>query len=479
MRWFQAAVLIVTAAHFVNLLPTSLNFERFAFGDCGWPLTVDALLDRGLTPTADFAYFYGLLTLLVDRAAFTVFGRTPETVVGLYGVCALVIALGAARTMRTAKLRPLPALFLVACSALLTIPRGFPSPAHALEAALLMTAVTEHAAGRPGRALVPVVVAVFVKPSLGYVYGLILVGLILSGWPGGAARWKRLLPAAGMGLALLAALVAAFGRGPVVRTQIPVGGMTVYSDGGVGFFFGAGRLFWLPEEPTATYYLGGVPGIWLLSSVVLLVSAVRVLPRFREPAANVTIACAALHLAFVVLLFGNRWSWIYYPYLLFVGTAIGLNQWPPLAGGWLAAGLTVAAGFGQAGWLWYGDAKAWAETRPSPETAGLYATPDGAAAWGEVRELGKTGRVLVLTPMGCPQLLAPELDGPTWWCLIRSIMTPAERERVLKQVAAAEWIVSPNWHDNELMRWPELADALRPFQPERETSLYQLYRRRR
>ncbi len=481
MKWLQAAVLVVAAAHFVNLWPTTLSFARFAFGDCGWPLSVDLLLDEGQTPVTDFAYFYGLFTLLVDRAAFAIFGRTPETVVGLYGVCALAVAIGAMRVMATAKLRPLPALYLVACAALIAIPRGFPSPAHALEAALLMNAIADHAAGRLSRALVLVVIAVFVKPSLGYVYGLILLALILSGWPGGESRWRRLLPATGIGVAMLVALIAVFGWNAVVHTQIPVGGMKVYGDGGVGFFFGAGRLFWLPEKPYFRYYWESVAGIWLSSSVVLLGSAIWLLRRFREPAANVVLTCTVLHLVFVCLLFGNQWSWIYYSYILFVGTAVSLNTMPCWPRNLLAIALIVHAILGQAKWLWISDASEWSKMQRSPETAGLYAAPEDAAEWAELRELGKSARVLVLTPMGCSHLLAPELDGQRWWCLIRKIMTPAEQEQVRRQITAAEWIVSPSWHDNDILRWTEFAEVVRPFDPEhpvRETRFYRLYHRR-
>jgi hypothetical protein len=481
MKWLQAAVLIVAAAHFVNLLPTSLGFERFAFGDSGWSLTVDSLLDEGQTPTTDFAYFYGLLTLLIDRAAFALFGRTPETVVELYGICALAIAIGAARTMAALQLRLLPALYLVACAALLAIPRGFPSPAHALEAALLMSAIADHASGWPGRALMLVVVAVFVKPALGYVYGLILLALILSGWPGEASRWRRLLPAAGVGAVLLVALVEVFGWGPVLSTQLPFTAMKAYSETSVGFFFGVGQLFWLPEYPSPWYYFTGVPGVWLASSLVLLASALRFLPRYREPAASITLTCAVLHLVFVTELFGNQWSWIYYPYVLFVGTAVGLMAWPPRIRGLLSIGLIALAILGQQRWLWRGDANAWSDTQRMPETAGLFARPDEAAAWGELRELGKTSSVVVLSSMGCPHLLAPELDGPRWWCLMRPIATPAEMDRVHRRIAAAEWIVAPDWHDNDLMRWPEFAAELQPFDPThpvRETPFYKLYHRR-
>jgi hypothetical protein len=120
-------------------------------------------------------------------------------------------------------------------------------------------------------------------------------------------------------------------------------------------------------------------------------------------------------------------------------------------------------------------------THRTQETAGLYASASEAAEWAELRQLGKSERVLVLSMMGCSHQLAPEIDCPRSWCLNRHIMTPAERDSVCRQIEAAEWIVSPGWNDNELMRWPEFADALRPFDPDRpvrETPFCKLYRRR-
>ena len=478
MKWLQAAVLLVAAAHFVNLLPVTLNFDRFAFGDCGWPLAVDALMtDDGLKPVTDFGYFYGLLTLVVDRAAFAVFGRTPGTVVGLYGVCALGIAVGAVRIMASANLRLLPSLYLVVCAALITIPRGFPSPAHALEAALLMCALADHAAGRLGRALALVVVAVFVKPSLGYVYGLILLVLILTGWPGGASRWKRLLPALGVGVLLASGLSILYGWKPLLDTQLPFVAMEAYRDAGFGFFRGTGQGFWLPEEPTFEYYRDSIPGLWLASSVVLLVSAIRLLPRFREPTASLVLIFAVLHFTFVCLLFGNRWSWIYYPYLLFVGTAVALNTWPRLIRVPLTAALVVVAILGQAEEQ-YGNYDAWSGSQPSSATGGLFAPPSEAVEWNALRVLATKTKVLVLTRMGCPHILAPELDGPRWWCLIRRTMSDDEKRRALEQIAAAEVVISPDWHDNDLWNWSEFKPQQEHFELERETPFFKQYRRR-
>jgi hypothetical protein len=483
MKWSQAAVVLVTAVHFANTLPTNLSFSRFAFGDNGWPLTTQAMWGEGDWPVRDFGYFYGLLTLVVNHAWFAVFGRTPEAVVALYGVCGLATAIGVVRVMAAVNLRGLAAAYLVAVAVFVVMPRGFPSPAHALEAALLTHALACHAAGRPGRALTLVTVAVFVKPSLGYVYGLILLALVVSGWPGGQSRWRRLIPAAATGTFLTAVLAAGFGWQAVLDTQVPLTGMRAYRDAGFGFFNGSGKLFWQPALVEVGYYVYSVVGVWLASSVVLVACAIRLLPRAREPAANVVLTCAALHLVFVFWLFGNQFSWIYYPFLLFVGTAVGLGEWRAWPVRAVAVALTVLALAGQYYWVWRGELKTWSRMERRPETAGLYATRAEAEAWAELCELAKAHRVFVLTRMGCPHLLVPEgvtVGAPRSWCLIQSTATKDEMDHVLKGIAAAEYVVSVNWHDNDLMKWESLKEVLEPFKqtpPERQTPLYVLYRR--
>jgi hypothetical protein len=475
MNWRTAAVILVAAAHFINLLPTLLNFNRFAFGDNGWPLTVDSLIhDQNLTPAIDFAYFYGLLTLLVDRLSFAVFGRSPETVAGIYAVCAFAVALGAARIMNALQFRLMPALFVIVCSPIIAIPREFPSPAHALEAAFLMSALAEHAKGRLDRSLIFTVFAVLAKPSLGYVYGLILVVLVVAGWPGGASRWRRLIPAAGVAAGMMLVLGGLYGWQPLVHTLAPIDGLTAYSGADAGFLFGAGRLFWLPVNAPLHYQLG-IPLIWLSSTLVLFLAVVRLPP--RQCGANFVIVCAVLHAVFVFALFGNQWSWIYYSYVLFVGTAAALNEFP--RSDKLAIALVIAAIVGQLNWVWIGDAAKWFETQRHEETAGLYASNEEAREWQQVR---RKKNILVLTRMGCPQLLAPEVRGPQWWCLIEGIQKDGEKARAVRLISEADWIASPVWHDNDLIGWNSLAAALAPFEPDPESEQFRfirVYRRKR
>jgi len=464
MKVFPAALLIVAAAHFFNMLANSRLFARFAFGDNGWPLVVDGLLDDGLNPVTDFGYFYGLLTLVVDRAFFAVFGRTPDATIGFYGVCALAVAIGMARAMIAVKMKPLPALFFVSTAALGTIPRGFPSTAHALEAALLMTAIAEQVSGRSHRSLALVVLAVFCKPSLGYVYGAVLLALLLRE----SDRWKKLAPAAILGAILVLGLALRFGWEALLRTQLPFDAMRAYRNEGYGFLFGTGRLFWLPEKPDFDYYFGGVVGTWLIASAVLLISALRSRRRWREPIPGTILTCAVLHFTFVFVLFGNQFTYIYYTYVLFAGCAIGLNGWPRRLRGIVAVGLYVACVCGQSEWLWNRDCWTRNNTGRWTETAGLNAPVDLAREWGEVRRIaekypGDRRKALVVTRMGCPQFLAPELDGPHWWCLIEGFTDETELERARDQIRAAEWIISPDWHDNNLMKWKSFEDVLRPF----------------
>ena len=469
MKWFQGAVVLVAAAHFFNMLANSRLFEKFAYGDNGWPLTVDSLLDQGLNPVTDFGYFYGLLTLLVDRAVFAIFGRKPDVLIGLYGVCALVVAIGLARLVRSANLRFFPALFLVSCAGLSAIARGFPSPAHAIEAALLMTALAEHAAGRLHRALLLTVLAVFFKPSLGYVYGLLLVGLILRE----PDRWKKLLPAAITGGIVFLLLSVCFGIEAVIRTQIPLEAMKAYANEGFGFIKGSGRDFWLPPQSKRNfdYYFGGVAGTWLIASALLLASAIGLIRRYREPVAGMVVSCAVLHFTFVLALFGNQFTWIYYTYILFAGCAVGLNLWPRRwLGNLIAFALTVACVAGQSEWLWGRDRWTRNNTVATAETEFLPAPANIQLEWAEVRRIAnrypeEPYKVLVLTRMGGPQFIAPELDGPHWWCLIEGFTSESELDRARDQIRAAEWIASPNWHDNDLMKWPAFANELAKFEP--------------
>ena len=191
------------------------------------------------------------------------------------------------------------------------------------------------------------------------------------------------------------------------------------------------------------------------------------------------IACAALHGTFVFLLFGNQWSWIYYSNVLFVGTAVALNGLPRRLGGMLESSSRSPLSWPRLTGSGEATRGLWIFTQRHVDTAGLYAAPDEAAAWGQVRELGQQnpGRVFVLTRMGCPHLLAREAGRPAFVVPHSSHCTARRDEPYPRTNPSAEWIVSPAWHDNDLMTWPELTEVLKPFREEGSTPFFKMYRR--
>ena len=177
-------------------LPLSLGFLEFATADQGANLTTQSLLDRGLVPTVDFGYQYGLLPLLIGRSWFALLGRTPQAYAAAMLIVDLLIAWGLARC--AAALRAGPAgIALIVCTMIGTTLGSYINLAHACEATLICHALADHAGGRRSRALALLTACLFIKPVMAYVYGFLLVLLIvrdgsvrglLRGGPGGGGR---------------------------------------------------------------------------------------------------------------------------------------------------------------------------------------------------------------------------------------------------------------------------------------------------
>ncbi len=485
MKTTWAAILLMAAFNFFAMLPNVLEFGRFAFGDSGWALTVDAMLADGKVPTKDFAYFYGLFTLFVDRAWLAVFGRTPEAVVYLYAACNLGVAVGVIRIVRAMELGRVARFLVVVATPVIITPGFIPSPAHALEALFLVNALAAQAEGRRGQALALVTVAVFVKPSLGYVYGLVLLVQILAGLPERALNRLRLLvPAAVVGVVIAAILAIAYGPGPLIRTQIPLGAGEAYQEAKFGFFFGVGKEFWLPSDLRPAYYFKTSAGAWLLATVILTAGTIFSVPFLKDCVWLFIATCGVLHLVFVCFLFGNQWSWIYYPYLPFLGAAVVIDRLTKatseaisLVGKIVGVLLIVLIMFLDLVLVVSNGMRLWNERHRSPMTGNLFSTKSDREDWDKIRQIAQKENVFVLNRMGCANLLTPGVSSPRAWCLTRATMTPAELEDVRAGLAKADLLVVPNWHDNDLMTWPEFAEELKPFVKTGEVELYTVYRR--
>ena len=305
-------------------LPLNLDFSGFALMDQGSNLTVQKLLDRGLIPTVDFGYQYGLLALLIGRSWFALLGRTPEAYAAAMLIFDLLIAWGLARCAYALRAGPV-GITLLLFTMLATTLGSYINLAHACEATLICHALAEHANGRRPRALALLTACLFAKPVMAYVYGFLIVLLIVR--RGGILGLMRSAPAAmAIGALLLTGLAAWFGLEPVVQSLLPLRGAEAYKSLNYGFFFGIGRAFWLPTGVTPRHYMFTPAGHYLVGSVVLVAAAIASIWRLvRRPAAiddinaEVIACCGIMHLSFLTSFYGALASWTYYYYILIIG----------------------------------------------------------------------------------------------------------------------------------------------------------------
>jgi hypothetical protein len=286
-------------------------------------------------------------------------------------------------------------------------------------------------------------------------------------------RWKTFVPAAVVGLSLAVIFAAWLGIEPLVSTLFPFRAAKNYGEEKFGFFFGSGRDFWVPVGNPITRYLLFPAGFWLLASVWLIVAAVRRIGKLRDPLAASVVTAAFLHVVFVVFLFGNEWSWLYYSPLLVCGFCATVNHddWP------IPCGLALVAVIGMIPQTWASldFLNRWER---SPAIAGLYAEPDDIAAWERWRELGKHHRVMVFGRSSGASVVFPELDSTRVWFLLRSTVTPMEVERVHGQLRAAQYLIVAKSENYRPPDWPEFRGEMDQFIEVDESPSFRLLKRK-
>jgi len=353
-------------------LPVVTAFTGFAFSDWGANLTAQALLDKGWRPGIDFTYPYGLLPLAFGRLWFGLLGRTPTAYLAAVLMCQAALGWAIARTLARIRIDRLGWAIAILSLPLL-IPPTYPNLAHAFEAVAIAFALSARASDRLDRALAFAVVAVFCKPSLAYALGAWLFLETIFECRSVRRVLRPILPALSALVVLSVVLGVWFGFGALIETLFPIGHARNYAASNYGFFFGAGRDFWLPEGAGLGHYLGTQRGYWILGSVSLLAIVVLrgrrrrfsrspsdtgqddVFPRSgagiplgdapasqprgaqsgspllpRTPSASepsdasafrVVMLCAFLHTVFVTLLYAGPMSWTYDGFVLLIGLA--------------------------------------------------------------------------------------------------------------------------------------------------------------
>ena len=227
-------------------LPLSLSWDDFAFMDQGANFAVQTLLDRGLVPTVDFGYIYGLLALLIGRFWFSLVGLNPYAYAAAMLIVDILIAWGLARCLSAMKAGP-AAIVLVVVALPWAALSSYINLAHAVEATLICHAIAEHLLGRRSRALALLTACIFVKPAMAYLYGLLLVLLLLRDvrTTGVRSFFWALAPSSAVGIVLVMLCGYWFGVKPLMNSLLPLAGAANYRDMHYGFFFGIGRQFWL------------------------------------------------------------------------------------------------------------------------------------------------------------------------------------------------------------------------------------------
>jgi hypothetical protein len=466
-----------------------MSFDRYAFCDTGANLTLQFVTSHGLRPAIDFGYYYGLLPILIGRIWFALTGLTPNAFQALMVACDLVIAWAIARIAALLRFRA-TSLALTAITLGFAMQASYPSIAQGLEAALLGCALAEQSAGKHSRALVFASAAAFTKPSMGYLYSVLLIVFACRNLHGERVVTRALrviAPAAVTSIATAAILAALYGPAALIHTVSPLGGAAAYRALHYGFFTGAGREFWDPHGLIWLWYLVDFSGFWIVGTLFLIGSGVAAIfylstdagePAFEARRNEIIATCAVLHVAFIALFFGNQYSWIYYAYFLTVGVAA--------AAGASAIQRRVTIGLcvmGILGWTheFRLDRRWWNTRQRDAVTAGLWASSDEREEWQRVLDIVHSQRAVILDTKGAIELIDPEFEQPVTLYLDPGWMVPADIQRKVEQISQAQMVVVPSNITIDSCRGvpaaPEFEKALKDFEPRMRGKFFDVYQR--
>jgi hypothetical protein len=457
-------------------------FLRFVAMDSGAELAIQDMVGRGFSPGVDFGYPYGLLPLLLGRAWSGITGSV-ESVALLVFPYVVFLSWGLARFAAYRRIG-LAGLALISLAMLdLTYVTGLTST-HVLEPALLIYALAEQARGRRGSALAWLTACCFVKPSLAFVQGfVVLLAAVIANRGAPRPTARVLVPPLITGLVLLGVLGSAFGLESLVRTISPATGAEIYRVNDFGFFHGQGRAFWVLPDASLRDYFRYEVGFWMLGTAFLgwggISGALR-LARGEERGGRsrddeMVVTCAVVHLSFVTLLFGHRVTWVYSLTMLILGLATMAGRGP-------RARLVVLV---LAGLLLVNDRSKFVAARqireeliPSKSTLGLWTSPRELEEWTRARQLTEGHRPVLLAMSEGGAVLFPGFSPPMVAYLYPGCPTPGEVRRKAEQLAEASAIISfypPDWDGFD--QWPRLKAAIDDCELVFEGQLLRVYRR--
>jgi hypothetical protein len=417
--------------------PRVADWAQFSFYDPGTTIKGESLLRHGLTPTIDFGYTHGLLALLYGRIGFAALGLTPQAFLALTLLTEFVMAIALARLFTALQLR-WPAIILFLAAVPIAIMPSYLTLAHPLEAMLMLLALADQAEGKHPRALAILTACLFVKPSMAYVYGFLLLLLIIHRhWPKPKAMLRAILPAAITLLVTFFGLSLWLGIRPVIATLIPLTGAATYAKTGFGFFAQSGRDFWY-ARPLWEYFFSPV-GVFLLAALVASIGGLYALAgivrRRGGPRLELLFTLGVLHTTFLLGFYGWTGSWTYYSYLPVLALCLVVSLLPRR--GWIAGVLiavVLASHLALAG-------AAFRDFKWKQRTAdGLWGYSAQLVEFKSALAETRGRRTLIMT-VGWMSDLPANVELPDAWFPEPGIPTASEIQRVKAQAAAAEFVI--------------------------------------
>jgi hypothetical protein len=499
-RSFIALLLIEVCVLYLLRLPLLYNFNSFAFWDSGAFLVAHYLLQQGHQPFIYFGWQYGLLPLFIQELGFRVLGASPASFLLLSAPCALTVAVVMGRFALLEGAIAGRILLILTLPMVLAFELDMP---HSLEPALLSLGLLSQAKAKYGRALGFATAACFTKPSMGYLYGLVLLLLIFCGYDAltttdrnsaaadpNQSRRSQLSRTAltmvyalatGLGLSLL--LSISFGWSAVFHSLLPSGGMRAYQALHYGWRQIGHGLFYFPGVKPA-YYIGTPVSFWACATVYLIIAAFCILwstvrGHLRKLKTHeIVLTCAVLHISFIVLMYGSPSSWTYYAFVLVVGT-IATASWPRT--GAVLGTLCVLAAASNYG-AFKTSISAWKSMRIDSSTAGLFAAAPERSEWMDVASLVSHDKAALFSNFGEAQLLFPWLSRPTAALMISGVASRGDIERTEHELRTANLLIIPTTPQpgNALRDWPnsEFSDVLLNMAPVYKGTYFEVYRRR-
>jgi len=439
-------------------LPIFFSYYLWVFADRSNFLNLDYMLAEHLRLGVDAFYQYGLLPVLIQHVLFAIFGRSYWPMIGCAVVVLILMTVFWSYLLRCLSSRWLYLAAVIAVAPFLLWVN--PNLPYSMVQLSMLFALLLLVKGRADAALAVSVIGCFSVPSLPLLLTGLLVCYLAADWWFNSDRSIRLLvlrfaPGVLTYVFLFIGLSTFFGIRSTLATVFPATGLKFYYGGSGKMDHSDLKNFLYPAGHSLKYYLAYyiVTPItwWILSTLALAVMGARALvfmvrSRKLDPRSAAVAFCAALQLFFALAAYKGDGQHIIYDPIVAAGVLLGISlltvpRWQTrslilfvcigLCAQMAQARLTLAA---------------WRDTRRSPITKNLYAEPEYAAQMAKILEIASTNKLLMMSNATGVHGYYPTIGSPDAWFLMPHQQLPADRQRILADIRAADVVVEDTTH---------------------------------